>query len=325
MQQTISRLSFKRITCKLYYSEYDWCMLNVPSRVLDHFGLPREGWSSPVNTGIVARTLVSEDWVLQSRPIQLLGRMVLLYDIANQAQMPGLKFSGDLLVEQKDGTICPARDTEGGCCVWSLQPKLHEVERLYYPGIDSVQLLQNSQKVLQPVLQQLEVFAERIDACDLICLNNTPGVTIQHSGTNVLKQLSGRKCPLSINPVDKLPDYEPQSNVVSSHGDPILKNTLMAEEGIFLIDWEAVSHLPRHMDFAHFTTFVCKYTDPVFWHHVLQAHWEQMAVYLPDWSYEEWQLAVAWYMVRELSVFPPQNAKRHLGCWEGLDRLIDSI
>lgn len=300
-------------------------MVKPPPYILEHFGLPQMGWHRPDTQGMVASTWVSKDWVLQHRPIHLVDRMLMLHNVASRNDIAGLAFAGDLVVERADGTLSAANNGASGECIWNLQPRLYSLKSLYRSGMGCVEIIENAEHVLAGVLLQLDRFAAQVKQYELFCTHNTPGIAIQKAEPIVLKQFARRVCPLVSSPVDHLPEYEPSSPVVSSHGDSIIKNMILTPEGTCLIDWEAASALPRHMDFTHMVAFLCKCTEPRYWNRILDGHWEAIQPYLPGWTDEEWRLAAAWYMVRELVAFPPSKPEVRLRFWAGLADFVYSL
>ena len=293
-------------------------MKSPPTKVLEYFSLPQTGWQEPLHRGAVAKTWVGEKYVLQARPIQFVDRSLMLHKLAGEVDIQGLKFHGPAIVEEANGEVSEAISGACGDRVWDVQPRLYEVKSLFHPGMEDMELIQNADLVLSGVLEQLSGFALQVDQHQLFCQYDTPGIAIQKASPQTLKQFCRQTCPLPTSPADHLSEEKPESPLVCSHGDAIIKNTLLTTDGVCMIDWEAATVLPRHMDLAHMTVFLCKYAESHYWCYILDQHWEKVQAFLPGWDSQDWYLACAWYFVRELVAFQPSDPKVALRCWAGL-------
>ena len=296
-----------------------------PPWVVDHFELPQQNWiPAPPGAGRVARTWVSSEWVLQSRPTQLLDRMLVLHQLGDDIYLPGLSFVGPLRIESNQ-KLRPAKTRMNGDNLWNLQPRLRELRPLCSPHFSTHQLMKNSMLVFPEVLAELQYFAGVAPPHKIASLPPTTGVGIQKAGFKKLLLLADQLCPLPKNPLHGLSRANTRSHLVLSHGDPTLKNTLLTPSGPCLIDWESVAVLPRHMDLVHIVAYVCKVSLPQHWDEIIWRHWELARRLLPSWDGCSWHTACCWYLAREILAFPIQDQEKLELYWKGLHEQIKRV
>jgi hypothetical protein len=295
-----------------------------PSYVTKFFALPAHALQevSDINDAVVSQTWLTDRYVLQARPLALLERMLLLHQMGpSLPALPGLRFLGPLLVD--DGArLTEANISCQGVRLWDLQPRLPETQIPYAKDMSDQQVIRQAELVLPEVISQLIVLASLPATQQMYSLPTVRGTKLQLFAPGQLKSLLHERYPELSSAVSLLPSSEPLSELVVSHGDPILKNVVITQQGPQLIDFEAISILPRHMDLVHITTFICKRTHCQHWNSIIDFHWKNCRKLLPGWNHADWQLAMCWYLIRELVGFPPIEKFRFNNYLKGLQEQI---
>lgn len=271
-------------------------MSRVPKEVVEAF---HPGRLEKVSSGDSATTFIGEKVVVQAREKSWLPYGELLYRMSQKMLLPGLNFLARPLVH--------------GRRVWTVQKRLTAL-RPIYPASDALNLAQISSR---PVFAQLDYLANVGPKEKLAKLPESKSTQLQMMSARDLKDWAKEECPLAGNPARHLSDDEPESEIVFSHGDPSIKNTLLTPFGPALIDFEAIALLPRHKDYTHMSAFLIKRCRG----DSLMIYWPEAKKRLPDWSGDDWRQAVLIYLLRELLAWPIEDEKEQLLAWRRFAQL----
>lgn len=293
-------------------------------QVIDHFGFSEPFEQLDISRGVAAMTWVSDNYIVQRRPIELLPQFAFLRSFAATADFAGLSFQGPLIVENQ-GRFSEAGDSPGEM-IWYALDRLQDGHHIYHQNIDGDQLVERSLAVLPQLIDQLTMIDDTASRLRVSRLPRLPYTEMQLCSRQQLIYWSNQSCPLDDNPLAKINFAEPRSHPVVGHGDPVLKNILVTSEGaVELLDFEALALMPRHVDLTHLAAFVCKHGESADWEEISLSHWQELQVLLPYWDTLDWQRALCYYLARELTVFPRQEAEINQEQWYCLARQVDRL
>ena len=296
-----------------------------PPHVLQQMRLPSQGWRMNDHQGKVAITWHNQKVVLQCRSVERLDRLLALFELQQESGIPGVHMLAHPQIEIPGGQLVEACLNHEPKRIWTLYPYINSSRRLFYDGMRSHRLYESCDLVIKEVAHQLEAFAQNANVSKLSNLKDTRGLHIQKLSAQQILGLAESFAPSGCD-LNKLSSMEePNSEKVPSHGDSILKNTLLSNSGVHVIDWETIDMLPRHMDFTHWTAFACKYSHPEYWPMIIDQGWRHFAPYLPGWDREDWQVSSLWYLLREAVGHPLEDPKALHQYWSGFSDLINRL
>jgi hypothetical protein len=279
-----------------------------PADLLAEHGLAKDSWELlGSDLGIAATTWMSRDRVLQRRPAAMLRRWQL-----QQQTMAPLRERDELR-----GAWATLLDHDESW-FWIVAERLPG--EVISPESDTWENAWRVQLQVWPqLIEQMRLIRDLPLEPELDSQATTPGLVAQLLTVDQLAAEVVRLLPNGQAILERLP-AEPMSAPTISHGDPIIKNAVVAEGRAHYIDWECFSVLPAQRDPTHLTAYMCNFGPIDHWDEVIATGWTNSQTLLPHFDEGSWRAACLWYIVREVIAYPKPERITHVAA--GLARLL---
>lgn len=268
--------------------------------------LQQPGWREVVGMGIVARTWMSDEQVLQRRSTKRLDRWKVGQETTRHLWLDPL-FAGALsdIIAEDDDTF------------WVLMPRIQGKSIKPTPGEQWVRSWEIAKRMIPDVSLAMKTLAD----LPLPSRSSSPLSPILRAFSAPAEEIIKKSEKIFSNSkwIKRLPS-EPDSELVCSHGDPASKNVVLGDRAV-LIDWETVFPLPRSADPVHFTAYCLKHASPRVWQDVINTCGNLGMREASGLSEREWQSAALWGALRDFSAFPDRK-EDHLRWSEGFALLL---
>lgn len=272
----------------------------VIDRVKARYGLTGEAFNRLEGTGAAAATWISAEWVLQRRPVSQRGRIAIARRLAtaqpDHPALAGCRYHALTLLEP------PEAGSEADA-FWTLQERIPghcPSDAKVHTGPTMLELA--ARMAPEAVRQVLELSRIPLPR-EAFMTEPTRGTALAGAAPEVVLAHARGVSPRAGALLAHRLDSEPRSEVVLTHGEPILRNQVLREDDAPLIDWATIGPLPLHVDLAHIASYLCRCLPPEGWEEASDLVGESAAPAL-GWDARTWRRAVVWQLVRDLVVYP---------------------
>jgi hypothetical protein len=275
-------------------------MLPLPQQSLINFDLESLSWKQ-LDHGSVAQTLLSDDWVLQRRPVRYLERWQTLIDNCLQRLQP----ETDPYFKAANYKIIEINKNH----FWTLSSRLdHGEKRKLDLAIDlSIDQAWDIADVLLPIaIKTFDKINQKLPPNKIpkrLLRDDIRFIQRQKWSSDYVLVLLEQIHRISKNEIEQIPP-EPKFEYVVGHGDPVHKNFVFNKDKhpqYCLVDWETITLLPKSSDPAHFFAHLLFKTEPENWLKKLEPYNQTVSEYLQT-SQHIWLRSLGWFCLREYVV-----------------------
>ena len=261
-----------------------------------------------------------DEAVVQLKPGCLLPRFIAIQEVAEGMQIPGIGFSN--MAIQNGDEFSLELSLESTCdWLWLKQPYIPGTyAHVGIKGISPKDIMYRQSEALADVCGILSRLAAQ-PIPELLTSSPLPDSLLRKTLSNhELAKYAGQELAM---PESFILPEEPSSEIVLSHGDPTIKNTIIRTGGSVLIDWEFMHPLPRHYDLTHIAAYLCRWLPHPYWEQASSLVWSAARHLLGQWSKDDCDQAMYWALIRGAVIAYDRPDDTVRDYWQGMHKMLN--